>query len=43
MGREGRVDPGCVQITSRRIVEQERDKIRYHEREENFVQIEERS
>ena len=40
--REGRVDPGFVQIASRSRVEGEREKIREHEREEKSVKREEK-
>ena len=40
--REVRVDPGCVWVAIRSRVEREREKIKEHEREENYVRIEEK-
>ena len=40
-GREGQVYLVCVWIASRSIVDREREKIREHQREEKFVNIEE--
>ena len=42
MSREGRFDLDCVQITSRSRVGREIENIREHEREEKYVNIEEK-